>query len=134
MNTRVPIYFPQSNTNTLSRSVQKDKTWIPDICEIFTPDFRVLKFVKDYCDINENLDPDNIYDNLALLQGIVNNSIGLIDLNSDLDIETVTEIFIRINSQGSVLNQSDFAMSKIAADETYGGSQLIDAENFLCRS
>jgi hypothetical protein len=79
-------------------------------------------------------EPDNIYDNLALLQGIVNNSIGLIDLNSDLDIETVTEIFIRINSQGSVLNQSDFAMSKIAADETYGGSQLIDAENFLCRS
>ena len=40
--------------------------------------------------------------------------LGLIDLNADLDVETVAEIFIRINSQGISLNAADFAMSKIA--------------------
>ena len=33
----------------------------------------------------------------------------------------VTEIFIRVNSAGASLSQADFAMSKIAANESYGG-------------
>jgi hypothetical protein len=39
-----------------------------------------------------------------------------LNLAPELDIETVTEIFIRINSKGVVLSQADFAMSKIASD------------------
>ena len=46
----------------------------------------------------------------------------MIDLAEDLDIETVTEIFIRVNSAGAALSQADFAMSKIAVNETYGGT------------
>jgi len=38
--------------------------------------------------------------------------IGLIELSSDLDIETVTEIFIRINSKGVVLSQADLQCQK----------------------
>jgi len=58
--------------------------------------------------------------------------VGLIELNADLDIETVTEIFIRINSKGVVLSQADFVMSKIAANETYGGNQLRKAIDYFC--
>ena len=53
-------------------------------------------------------------------------------LNSDLDIETVTEIFIRINSQGTVLSQADFVMSKIAANEIYGGNELRKCIDYFC--
>ena len=53
-----------------------------------------------------------------LLQ-IKNNRLGLIELDSSLDIETVTEIFIRVNSAGVALSQADFAMSKIAVNELY---------------
>ena len=53
-------------------------------------------------------------------------------LTHDLDIETVTEIFIRINSKGVVLSQADFAMSKIAANETYGGNVLRKAIDYFC--
>ena len=38
-----------------------------------------------------------------------------------MEIETATEIFIRINSKGVVLSQADFAISKIAANETLAG-------------
>jgi hypothetical protein len=55
---------------------------------------------------------------LQRLGKIVNNHVGLIELAEDLDIETVTEIFIRVNSAGAELSQADFAMSKIAANET----------------
>ncbi|MBZ5658763.1 MAG: hypothetical protein LAO56_26280 [Acidobacteriia bacterium] len=50
----------------------------------------------------------------------------------DLDIETVTEIFIRVNSAGAELSQADFAMSKIAANETYGGNMLRKAIDYFC--
>lgn len=56
----------------------------------------------------------------------------MIELDHDLDIETVTEIFIRINSKGVVLSQADFAMSKIAANETYGGNVLRKAIDYFC--
>lgn len=56
----------------------------------------------------------------------------MIELAADLDIETVTEIFIRINSQGVVLSQADFAMSKIAASSEYNGPTLRKAIDYFC--
>jgi hypothetical protein len=66
------------------------------------------------------------------LKGITSNQIGLIELASDLDIETVTEIFIRVNSEGVSLSQADFAMSRIAVNETYGGDILRKAIDYFC--
>jgi hypothetical protein len=56
----------------------------------------------------------------------------MIELASDLGIETVTEIFIRINSKGVVLSQADFAMSKIASNTEYGGNELRKAIDYFC--
>jgi hypothetical protein len=54
------------------------------------------------------------------------------ELAEDLDIETVTEIFIRVNSAGARLDQADFAMSKIAANDGYGGNLLRKAIDYFC--
>ena len=50
--------------------------------------------------------------------------IGIIELSENLEIDVVTDIFIRINSKGTALSQGDFVMSKIAADEIHGGNTL----------
>jgi hypothetical protein len=113
-------------------AICKDKSWIADISKVISPEVKVLKLVKDYCEKNEESDPDDILNSIESLQSIVNNQIGLIELNSDLDIETVTEIFIRINSQGAVLSQADFAMSKIAANDIYGGNELRKCIDYFC--
>lgn len=113
-------------------AIARDKAWIPDIAEVLAPDVKVLKLVSSYCDKNEGSDQDDIYDSIELLRSIVNNHIGLIELNSDLDIETVTQIFIRINSQGVVLSQADFVMSKIAANEVYEGGNLRKCIDYFC--
>ena len=73
-----------------------------------------------------------MFRSVEMLRGITNNQIGLIELDSDLDIETVTKIFIRVNSEGVTLNQADFAMSKIAVNETYGGNTLRKAIDYFC--
>jgi hypothetical protein len=57
---------------------------------------------------------------------------GVIVLESSLDIETVTEIFIRVNSAGMPLSQADFAMSKIAVNDRYNGNHLRKAIDYFC--
>ena len=113
-------------------AIAKDRAWIPDLSQVFSDDFKLLRFVSNYCERNEYEDQDRVCDSIESIKGIIKNYIGLIELNSNLDIETVTEIFIRINSQGAVLNQADFAMSKIAANETYGGNTLRKCIDYFC--
>jgi len=66
------------------------------------------------------------------LQSIKSAQLGAIILVPKLDIQEVTDIFVRINSQGKRLNESDFAMSKIASDEKYGGNLLRKAIDYFC--
>ena len=113
-------------------AIRKDKSWIPDISKILSPEIEILEFVNKYCENNEGSDQNEIFKSIEPLLGIIHNQIGLIELNSDLDIETVTEIFIRINSQGAILSQADFAMSKIAANEIYGGNELRKCIDYFC--
>lgn len=113
-------------------AIEKNKEWLPDISSIYSADLKIIKLVSEYCAKNEAAEQDDIYESVELLKSLVNNHIGLIELNSNLDIETVTEIFIRINSAGAVLSQADFAMSKIAANEIYGGNTLRKCIDYFC--
>ncbi|MCR5463183.1 MAG: DUF262 domain-containing protein [Bacteroidales bacterium] len=105
-------------------AILKDKRWIADIATVFAPDFNQWNFVNDYCKENPEVSGSVINDAIMNLLRIKSCQIGVITLDKDLTIDEVTEIFIRINSQGAKLNQSDFAMSKIAANVTYGGNLL----------
>ncbi|MCX7720656.1 MAG: DUF262 domain-containing protein [Dictyoglomus thermophilum] len=112
-------------------SIVKDKSWIPDISVLFSQNFKTLDFIKEFSSIN-NVDEHKILEIIESLKAIINIPIGLIELSSELDIDEVTEIFIRINSKGVPLNQADFAMSKIAVDEKYGGNVLRKAIDYFC--
>lgn len=113
-------------------AILKDKTWLHDITDAFSGKISLLKLVRDYSALNPEIDEDLIEKSFSQLIGIVKKPIGMIELTPDLDIETVTEIFIRINSKGVVLSQADFAMSKIAADTDNGGNELRKAIDYFC--
>lgn len=105
-------------------AIQKDVTWISDIAPFLSGQKRLREVREEYCSSNPDLDQDEIEDVLEELKAIKNRQVGVIQLNGSLDIDAVTSIFIRINSQGVPLSQADFVMSKIAANETYGGNLL----------
>lgn len=102
----------------------KSSRWIPDIAEIFSDNFSCFKFINDYCAINPDMKDESLDSIISKLKGLVNQSIGIIELSDSLQIDIVTDIFVRINSKGTTLNQGDFVMSKIAADEEHGGNTL----------
>jgi hypothetical protein len=113
-------------------AIEKDKSWFQDIAPIITGEVKSHKVARDYLDVNPDTDEDVIYERLDRLTDIIKKQIGMIELSHDLDIETVTEIFIRINSKGVVLSQADFAMSKIAANEELHGNILRKAIDYFC--
>ena len=82
---------------------------------------------------NPDCDPDQIEAAIANLMQISKKQIGFIELAADLDIETVTEIFIRINSKGVVLSQAETPL-KIAINggAQYGDPALRKAIDYFC--
>lgn len=126
-------FNPQEEAFEVSNpAIQKNVAWLPDVAKVFDPAVSVFQLVSDYCAANAGVSQNDVFKVIEKLRGIVHNHVGIIELSENLDIETVTEIFIRVNSAGSPLSQADFAMSKIAVNETFGGNMLRKAIDYFC--
>ena len=133
----IPFHPNEERFEVTNPAIQRDKGWIPDITSVFAPGAKMRGIVDKYCADNQGEDnsgPDigEIDDRLERLKGILNNLLGIIDLNAELDVETVAEIFVRVNSKGVPLNEADFAMSKMAANEQYDGHQMRKCIDYFC--
>jgi len=104
---------------TLTPAIKKSSEWISDISEFLTTNSQ-MAFLRKYLDKNKHLTEDEknlVEKRLEKLSAIKTKDVGIVELDAKLDIEDVTEIFVRINSAGIPLEQADFAMSKIASYE-----------------
>lgn len=126
---RVRIAFNpmKEEFETTTPVILRDPQWIPDVAEFFQST-NMMKFTRDYLARNPGVDEDQVDGALQRLASMKNAQVGVITLHEDLDINTVTEIFIRINSKGVPLSSADFAMSKIASHGKMGSDlrKLID--------
>ena len=127
--------FAQGEENIFEvqdQSHLKSKKWIEDISVFFVDNFDMWSFVENYCNDNPDMPRNEFAKKVNDVRDLLTKELGIIELDAGLDIETVTDVFIRINSKGSVLSQADYAMSKIAADEKYRGNQLRKAIDYFC--
>ena len=112
---RITISFNPTTEEfaTLTPVIERSPQWISDISEFFNS-ASPFTFALKYLERNPGVDKTMFENSLARLSSIQNAQIGIISLDDGLDIETISEIFIRINSKGVPLSSADFAMSKIA--------------------
>ena len=129
---RIAFHPGEERFEVSNPAIAKNSAWIPDVAPLFAPETSLVGLSMDYAKRNPQCDPGLISLVLERARKIANNQVGVIELADDLDIETVTEIFIRVNSAGAELSQADFAMSKIAVNETYGGNLLRKAIDYFC--
>lgn len=115
---------------TRTPAIEKSSQWIHDIAEFFSGS-RQLTFLRQYFEKNPGVNEDAVESSIARLAGIEHAQVGVISLADDLDVETVAEIFVRINAKGVPLSSADFVMSKIA---TYGeeGRNLRKLIDYFC--
>lgn len=136
--TRIAIAFNPLATErrfeVCNSIIRKNPAWIPDIAELFKGNMNIFEFIPQYCKKNNipMTQAGEINQKINNLLNIQYNNLGVIELASDLDIEQVTEIFIRINSKGVVLSQADFAMSKISADTRFNGNIMRKTIDYFC--
>jgi len=131
--TRIRIAFHpiEEKFEVRNSAIAKNPSWIEDVAPVFAPNTSLFELVDDYAEANPDTDRKSISLVLEKLRHITTNHVGVIDLADDLDIETVTEIFIRVNSAGTELSQADFAMSKIAVNEDFGGYLMRKAIDYF---
>lgn len=116
---------------TNNPAIEKQEEWISDISEFMKDNFNTFEFISNYA-AKFNVDANIVSNRVTKLRSIKNILIGRIELGSALDIDTVTEIFVRINSAGVVLSQADFAMSKISVNEDYNGNDIRKTIDYFC--
>lgn len=102
-------------------AIGKDIFWIGDISDFFvkTKDTthsyinNFLEDLKNKKEISEE-EEEEITKNLERLATIKSYLFTALELSSDLDMEMVSEVFVRVNSKGKPLNQSDFVMTVLS--------------------
>ena len=108
---------------TRSAAIAKDPKWIPDISIFNQPSFDEFEYV-----INNSqglgLPGNKLNTIIQKLKAISESEIGVINLDSKLPIDQVTDIFNRINQKGTRLSSADFAMSRLSSDVTHHGNDL----------
>ena len=129
---RIAFHPQEERFEVANSAIRKDVAWIDDVADVFAPNASLFELTETYIEKNPSADRWRVSLVLEKLRKILNNFVGVIELADDLDIETVTEIFIRVNSAGAELSQADFAMSKIAVNETFGGNLLRKAIDYFC--
>lgn len=116
----------------MDAAISKDPAWIHDISSILLQDVSLIKQMREYIAANPESNEDDVERGLSRLTQLTKRQIGVIELQADMDIETATEIFVRINDAGVPLSQADFAMSKIAADTEHDGQHLRKTIDYFC--
>lgn len=127
-NEKFEIFKPKISFNPLEAkfevynpAIGKDIFWIDDISDFFvkTKDTthsyinNLLKDLKNKKEISEK-EEEEIAKNLERLATIKSYPFTALELSSSLDIEMVSEVFVRVNSKGKSLNQSDFVMTVLS--------------------
>jgi hypothetical protein len=132
-NVRIRIAFNplEEKFEVSNPAIAKNAAWIKDVADVFKAD-GLFDIVTAYCEVNSSVSQNDLFKTLEKLRGIRSNLVGIIELDCELDIETVTEIFIRVNTAGAELSQADFAMSKIASNESFSGNTLRKAIDYFC--
>ena len=119
--------------DVLNKAYERSPEWINNINPIINDEITITKAIRNYLTLNPDVDEDLIEERIENLKRIKNKQVGIIELDHSLDIDTVTEIFIRINQKGVVLSNADFVMSKIASDEIHGGNKMRKLVDYFCR-
>jgi hypothetical protein len=133
VNIRIAFNPLEEKFEVLNKAIEKSSDWIDNINPIINDEISITKAIRQYLAQNPEAEEDLVEDRIENLKRIKNKQVGIIELDHSLDIDTVTEIFIRINQKGVVLSNADFVMSKIAADEQHGGNKMRKLVDYFCR-
>lgn len=119
---RIKIAFNplQEKFEVSNVATDRDVEYISDISVLFEPEFSEYRFINEYIrklKENREITPDDeekISQNITHLRSILAYDFTILEIAESVDEETVANIFVRVNSKGVVLKQSDFVLTLLS--------------------
>lgn len=111
-------------------AISRDKSFIPDISIIWDDKSDIFDVVEDYLvglRNNREVSPEEekkIKKSISKLNGLISFPFTALELASDIDEEAVSDVFVRINSKGTPLNQADFILTLMSVFWDQGRTDL----------
>lgn len=111
-------------------ATDRNVAYISDISILFTNDFSEYRFVNEYIlKLKENQevspeDEEKISQNITHLRSILSYDFTILEISENVDEETVANIFVRVNSKGVILKQSDFVLTLLSVFWESGRKKL----------
>ena len=111
-------------------AILRDKSYIPDISILWSKDHDIFDFVDVYLNgVREtheitDIDEKKIKKSITKLCSLLSFPLTALELSKDITEEKVAEVFVRINSKGTPLNQSDFILTLMSVFWDDGRAQL----------
>lgn len=111
-------------------AIRRDKTYIPDISILWSKDTDIFEIVdrylselKDSREISSE-EEKQIKKAISKLQSLLSYPFTALELSANINEEDVADVFVRINSKGTPLNQADFILTLMSVFWDEGRAQL----------
>ena len=117
-------------------ATRHDNAFIPDISRVWSSETNLIAFTNQYIhDLQTSRaltdeETERIQNAIPKLQNLLTFPFTALELASDISEEDVSDVFVRINSQGTPLNQADFILTLMSVFWDEGRTEL---EHF-CRN
>lgn len=111
-------------------AIKRDPEYIQDISQLWSGDLSRNRFVKDFIrhlrlsrEVSE-AEEDELSERIDRLYDLQNYPFTALELSSSVDEEQVADVFVRINSEGTPLNQADFILTLMSVFWDEGRADL----------
>lgn len=111
-------------------AIRRDKSFIPNISAIWASGADIFEIVDTYLDGLQSVrelsqdEIKHVRKSFTKLQGLLSFPFTSLTLAAHIDEEQVSEVFVRINSEGKKLNQADFILTLMSVFWDDGRSEL----------
>lgn len=109
---------------------RRSPEYIQDISVLWQPDFKMHLYINQFIakleetrSLSED-DKANIWDRIQKVKNLEHYPFSALELSATISEEDVSDIFVRINSQGKKLNQADFILTLMSVFWDEGRHQL----------
>ena len=111
-------------------AILRDKAFISDISRIWSKETDIFEVVDEYLDglrltrdVSDE-DTKRIRKAITKLQSLTSFPLTALELAADISEEDVSDVFVRINSKGTPLNQADFILTLMSVFWDEGRAEL----------
>lgn len=131
-NIRIAFHPLAEKFEVSNSAIEKDVEWIPDVSVLWKPETSAYTFIQDFLNRLKERRPVSpeeekripvAIDRLVKLQDY---PITALEVSYSVDEDQVAEIFVRINSKGTPLNQADFILTLMSVFWDEGRKRLED--------